>query len=85
MSSSAGNIKRVCETELGIVSQCCQPKQALKYNKQYMENVALKINVKVAMEDVLLLIFSKSKQDFLFCFCLSFSLFCPASFCSLFD
>ncbi|KAK6163437.1 hypothetical protein DH2020_000301 [Rehmannia glutinosa] len=40
-------IKRVCETELGIVSQCCQPRQAAKLSKQYMENVALKINVKV--------------------------------------
>lgn len=42
-----GTIKRICETELGIVSQCCQPKQAAKNSKQYLENVALKINVKV--------------------------------------
>ncbi|KAK4486083.1 hypothetical protein RD792_008751 [Penstemon davidsonii] len=47
VSGSYGKIKRVCETELGIVSQCCQPKQASKFSKQYMENVALKINVKV--------------------------------------
>ncbi|KAK4409024.1 protein argonaute MEL1 [Sesamum angolense] len=53
-SGSYGNIKRVCETELGIVSQCCQPKQALKYNKQYMENVALKINVKVGGRNTVL-------------------------------
>ncbi|KAM7496848.1 hypothetical protein LguiA_021262 [Lonicera macranthoides] len=46
-SGSYGKIKRICETELGIVSQCCQPKQASKMNKQYLENVALKINVKV--------------------------------------
>ncbi|KAK2643502.1 hypothetical protein Ddye_025265 [Dipteronia dyeriana] len=46
-TGSYGRIKRVCETELGIVSQCCQPKQASKLNKQYFENVALKINVKV--------------------------------------
>ncbi|KAH9674546.1 protein argonaute MEL1 [Citrus sinensis] len=39
-------IKRVCETELGIVSQCCQPKHARKCSPQYLENVALKINVK---------------------------------------
>lgn len=44
-----GTIKRICETKLGIVSQCCQPKQALKSSKQYLENVALKINVKVIM------------------------------------
>ncbi|KAL0460112.1 UNVERIFIED_CONTAM: protein argonaute MEL1 [Sesamum latifolium] len=54
ISGSYGNIKRVCETELGIVSQCCQPKQALKYNKQYMENVALKINVKVGGRNTVL-------------------------------
>ncbi|KAF5937661.1 hypothetical protein HYC85_025167 [Camellia sinensis] len=41
-----GKIKRVCETELGIISQCCHPKQASKCQKQYLENVALKINVK---------------------------------------
>ncbi|XP_011037293.1 PREDICTED: protein argonaute 5-like [Populus euphratica] len=45
-SGSYGKIKRICETELGIVSQCCQPLQAKKLSKQYMENVALKINVK---------------------------------------
>ena len=43
----AGRIKRVCETELGIVSQCCLPKHASSHNMQYFENVALKINVKV--------------------------------------
>ena len=42
-----GKIKRICETELGIVSQCCQPKQAAKFSIQYFENLALKINVKV--------------------------------------
>ncbi|XP_023519443.1 protein argonaute 5 [Cucurbita pepo subsp. pepo] len=47
VTGSYGKIKRICETELGIVSQCCQPRQAQKLNKQYFENVALKINVKV--------------------------------------
>ncbi|XP_038894817.1 protein argonaute 5 [Benincasa hispida] len=47
ISGFYGKIKRICETELGIVSQCCQPRQAQKLNKQYFENVALKINVKV--------------------------------------
>ncbi|KAM3232040.1 protein argonaute 5 [Capsicum chacoense] len=42
-----GTIKRVCETDLGIVSQCCQPKNAFRPNRQYLENLALKINVKV--------------------------------------
>ncbi|KAL8263040.1 hypothetical protein R6Q59_024389 [Mikania micrantha] len=42
-----GRIKRVCETELGIVSQCCKPQHVTKLSKQYFENVAMKINVKV--------------------------------------
>ncbi|XP_062105193.1 protein argonaute 5-like [Humulus lupulus] len=46
-TGSYGMIKRICETELGIVSQCCQPKQAVKLNKQYLENLSLKINNKV--------------------------------------
>ncbi|KAH6826003.1 Argonaute family protein [Perilla frutescens var. hirtella] len=46
-SGSYGTIKRVCETELGIVSQCCQPKNVARSNKQYLENVSLKINAKV--------------------------------------
>ncbi|KAJ4827378.1 argonaute 5 [Turnera subulata] len=51
---SYGTIKRVCETELGIVSQCCQPRQAMKPNKQYLENVALKINVKAGGRNTVL-------------------------------
>lgn len=42
-----GDLKRICETDLGIVSQCCLTKHVFKKNKQYMANVALKINVKV--------------------------------------
>lgn len=45
----AAKIKKVCDTELGIVSQCCQPKKASKLSPQYLENVALKINVKVGI------------------------------------
>lgn len=48
VSGSYGKIKKVCETDLGIVSQCCLPRHAARPNKQYMENVALKINVKIA-------------------------------------
>ncbi|KAI3984640.1 hypothetical protein MKX01_004003, partial [Papaver californicum] len=58
-TGSYGTIKRVCETELGIVSQCCQPKHAFKVNPQYLENVSMKINVKVGgrnnvLEDALM-------------------------------
>ncbi|KAH9660344.1 protein argonaute 5 [Citrus sinensis] len=54
VSRSYGRIKRVCETELGIVSQCCQPKHASSRNMQYFENVALKINVKVGGRNTVL-------------------------------
>ncbi|XP_062173160.1 protein argonaute 5-like [Alnus glutinosa] len=54
ITGSYGKIKRLCETELGIVSQCCQPKQASKLSKQYLENVSLKINVKVGGRNTVL-------------------------------
>ncbi|KAK3126587.1 hypothetical protein QOZ80_7AG0558960 [Eleusine coracana subsp. coracana] len=47
-----GKIKRLCETELGIVSQCINPKSNI--NNQYFENVALKINVKVGGRNTVL-------------------------------
>ncbi|XP_027345227.1 protein argonaute 5 isoform X5 [Abrus precatorius] len=47
-------IKRICETELGIVSQCCRPRQVERLNKQYLENLALKINVKVGGRNTVL-------------------------------
>ncbi|XVE59481.1 hypothetical protein DITRI_Ditri05aG0049300 [Diplodiscus trichospermus] len=53
-TGSYGKIKRICETELGIVSQCCQPKQAARFSNQYFENVALKINVKVGGRNTVL-------------------------------
>ncbi|KAJ7976861.1 Argonaute family protein [Quillaja saponaria] len=54
VSGSYGRIKRICETELGLVSQCCQPKHARKCNPQYLENVALKINVKTGGRNTVL-------------------------------
>ncbi|KAK3126589.1 hypothetical protein QOZ80_7AG0559000 [Eleusine coracana subsp. coracana] len=47
-----GKIKRLCETELGIVSQCININS--KHNHQYLENVALKINVKVGGRNTVL-------------------------------
>ncbi|CAL9022325.1 unnamed protein product, partial [Prunus brigantina] len=47
VTGSYGMIKQICETELGIVSQCCQPGVAEKCKEQYLESLALKINVKV--------------------------------------
>ncbi|XP_059663827.1 protein argonaute MEL1-like [Cornus florida] len=40
-------IKRICETKLGIVSQCCQPRKVLQGLMQHLKSVVLKINVKV--------------------------------------
>ena len=42
-----GDLKRICETELGLISQCCLTKHVFRMSKQYLANVALKINVKV--------------------------------------
>ncbi|KAI9073161.1 hypothetical protein K1719_044867 [Acacia pycnantha] len=49
-----GDLKRICETDLGVVSQCCLTKHVFKMNKQYLANVALKINVKVGGRNTVL-------------------------------
>ncbi|VAI52215.1 unnamed protein product [Triticum turgidum subsp. durum] len=49
-----GDLKRVCEIDLGIVSQCCCTKQVFKLNKQIYANIALKINVKVGGRNTVL-------------------------------
>ncbi|XP_047340340.1 protein argonaute MEL1-like [Impatiens glandulifera] len=54
ISGSYGMIKKICETELGIVSQCFQPKQVLKRTLPYLENVTLKINVKAGGRNTVL-------------------------------
>ncbi|RIA87406.1 Piwi domain-containing protein [Glomus cerebriforme] len=40
-------IKRVCDTVIGVASQCVQFKHTLQPKKQYCANVCLKINVKL--------------------------------------
>ncbi|GAB2263070.1 hypothetical protein Droror1_Dr00004067 [Drosera rotundifolia] len=52
---SYGKIKRICETDLGIISQCCLPRNASKNSPQYLENVSLKINVKAGGRNTVLL------------------------------
>ncbi|KAK9695426.1 hypothetical protein K7432_012964 [Basidiobolus ranarum] len=42
-----GEIKRVSDTVLGVVTQCVQGKHVFKPNKQYCANVCLKINAKL--------------------------------------
>lgn len=54
VSGSYGTIKRVCETELGIISQCSQARHAIKCSKQYLENLSLKINVKAGGRNTML-------------------------------
>ncbi|RCV23302.1 hypothetical protein SETIT_4G288700v2 [Setaria italica] len=49
-----GDLKRVCEIDLGIVSQCCCAKQVFKMNKQILANLALKLNVKVGGRNTVL-------------------------------
>ncbi|KAK8934712.1 Protein argonaute 1B [Platanthera zijinensis] len=49
-----GDLKRICETELGVVSQCCLVKHVNKTSKQYLANVSLKINVKVGGRNTVL-------------------------------
>ncbi|EEF36112.1 protein argonaute 1 [Ricinus communis] len=49
-----GELKRICETDLGLVSQCCLTKHVFRMNKQYLANVALKINVKVGGRNTVL-------------------------------
>lgn len=55
IKGSYAKIKRICETELGIVSQCSQPREASRLQKQYLENLALKINVKVGGRNTVLM------------------------------
>ncbi|XP_020104416.1 protein argonaute 10-like isoform X2 [Ananas comosus] len=50
-----GDIKRICETDLGLISQCCLTKHVFRVCKQYLANVALKINVKMGGRNTVLL------------------------------
>ncbi|XP_048228381.1 protein argonaute PNH1 isoform X2 [Ricinus communis] len=50
-----GDLKRICETDLGLISQCCLTKHVFKINRQYLANVSLKINVKMGGRNTVLL------------------------------
>jgi eukaryotic translation initiation factor 2C len=52
--STYDRIKRICETELDIVTQCCQPKHVQRVSPQYLENLSLKINVKAGGRNTVL-------------------------------
>ncbi|MQM06013.1 hypothetical protein Taro_038830 [Colocasia esculenta] len=49
-----GDLKRICETDLGLISQCCLTKHVFRISKQYLANVALKINVKLGGRNTVL-------------------------------
>eukprot|EP00850_Spirogloea_muscicola_P007880 SM000041S15439 [mRNA] locus=s41:105499:111602:+ [translate_table: standard] len=46
------DLKRVCETELDVPSQCCLSKHVPKCDSQYLANLAMKINAKVGGRNV---------------------------------
>lgn len=50
-----GDLKRICETDLGLLSQCCLTKHVFKISKQYLANVSLKINVKMGGRNTVLM------------------------------
>ncbi|KAH7511864.1 hypothetical protein FEM48_Zijuj12G0027900 [Ziziphus jujuba var. spinosa] len=50
-----GDLKRICETDLGLISQCCLTKHVYKISRQYLANVSLKINVKMGGRNTVLL------------------------------
>uniref|UniRef100_A0A0D3F187 Piwi domain-containing protein n=2 Tax=Oryza TaxID=4527 RepID=A0A0D3F187_9ORYZ len=49
-----GDVKRICETDIGLISQCCLAKHVLKMNKWYLASVALKINAKMGGRNTVL-------------------------------
>ncbi|EOY30932.1 Stabilizer of iron transporter SufD / Polynucleotidyl transferase isoform 3, partial [Theobroma cacao] len=50
-----GDLKRICETDLGLISQCCLTKHVFKISRQYLANLSLKINVKMGGRNTVLL------------------------------
>ncbi|CAH2066358.1 unnamed protein product [Thlaspi arvense] len=42
-----GDIKRIAETRIGVVTQCCLYPNITKLNSQFVSNLALKINAKI--------------------------------------
>ncbi|KAI3459091.1 hypothetical protein Pfo_015754 [Paulownia fortunei] len=49
-----GNLKRILETDLGIVSQCCLQKNVYQMSRSYLDNMAQKIKVKVGERNMVL-------------------------------
>ncbi|KAH7284111.1 hypothetical protein KP509_34G039800 [Ceratopteris richardii] len=49
-----GELKRLCETQIGIVTQCCLSKHVKQCKSQYLANLALKVNAKAGGRNVTL-------------------------------
>eukprot|EP00250_Pteridium_aquilinum_P010933 c19724_g1_i2 orf=424-3309(+) len=49
-----GELKRICETQIGIVTQCCLSKHVKQCKSQYLANLALKVNAKAGGRNVTL-------------------------------
>lgn len=41
-----GNVKRICETDIGLLSQCCRRSNVFTKSNQILANIAIKINAK---------------------------------------
>ncbi|CAN6175364.1 unnamed protein product [Urochloa humidicola] len=41
-----GNVKRICETDIGLLSQCCLRSNVFTKNNKILANIAIKINAK---------------------------------------
>ncbi|KAJ4873863.1 Ribonuclease H-like domain protein [Raphanus sativus] len=54
MTGSYGKIKKICETELGIVSQCIRPGTILERPHLFLPSLALKINIKAGGKNYVL-------------------------------
>ncbi|KAF3336490.1 protein argonaute 1A-like isoform X1 [Carex littledalei] len=48
------DLKRICETDIGLVTQCCLTRNVTKAAPQYLANLALKINVKAGGRNTVL-------------------------------
>lgn len=54
MFNVAGDVKRICDTELGLQSSCCLDSHISTPNLTYLANFSLKINVKMGGRNTVL-------------------------------
>ena len=44
---TTGNVKKICETDIGVMSQCCRKSIVFTKYSKILANIAIKINAKV--------------------------------------